>query len=195
VSLRLDALNVARVSTRAYVGPHCTHQDRNRRRSEVNDALNYNSVARMRPVPADSHLLKVRRMGRDYRFGDFGLYLGLHEGRYTVALQSVLVADIIGCRPCFTTIIIATYGRTPRARIKMVRVVAIAAIVPSKAPGLCPRRHQRPRPRRNLLSSFGDTPVWPRPCVSFPSRGVVSRSCSGFLPSASPYFRQCQGLR
>jgi hypothetical protein len=56
----------------------------------------------------------------------------LHEGRYTVALQSVLVADIIGYRPCFTTIIIATYGRTPRARIKMVRVVAIAAIVPSQ---------------------------------------------------------------
>ena len=50
----------------------------------------------------DSYLLKVRRMGRDYPFGDdiqdgdFGLYLGLHEGRYTVALQSVLVADIIG---------------------------------------------------------------------------------------------------
>jgi hypothetical protein len=50
----------------------------------------------------DSHLLKVRRMGKDYPFGDdirdgdFGLYLGSHEGRYTVALQSVLVADIIG---------------------------------------------------------------------------------------------------
>ena len=50
----------------------------------------------------DSHLLKVRRIGRDYPFGDeirdgdFGLYLGLHDGRYTVALQSILVADIIG---------------------------------------------------------------------------------------------------
>ena len=50
----------------------------------------------------DSHLLKVRRMGRDYPFGDdiqdgdFGLYLGSHEGRYTVAVQSILVADIIG---------------------------------------------------------------------------------------------------
>jgi len=50
----------------------------------------------------DSYLLKVRRIGRDYPFGDdirdgdFGLYLGLHKGRYTVALQSVLVADIIG---------------------------------------------------------------------------------------------------
>ena len=50
----------------------------------------------------DSYLLKVRRIGRDYPFGDdirdgdFGLYLGLHEGRYTVAVQSILVADIIG---------------------------------------------------------------------------------------------------
>jgi hypothetical protein len=50
----------------------------------------------------NSHLLKVRRIGRNYPFGDdiqdgdFGLYLGLHDGHYTVALQSVLVADIIG---------------------------------------------------------------------------------------------------
>jgi len=50
----------------------------------------------------DSLLLKVRRIGRDYPFGDdirdgdFGLYLGLHEGRYTVAVQSILAADIIG---------------------------------------------------------------------------------------------------
>ena len=50
----------------------------------------------------DSYLLKVRRIGRDYPFGDdiqdgdFGLYLGSHEGRFTVAVQSILVADIIG---------------------------------------------------------------------------------------------------
>lgn len=50
----------------------------------------------------DSYLLKVRRIGRDYpcgddiRDGDFGLYLGPREGRYTVALQSVLGAEIIG---------------------------------------------------------------------------------------------------
>jgi hypothetical protein len=50
----------------------------------------------------DSFLLKVRRIGRDYPFGDdiqdgdFGLYLGRHEGAYTVALQSILGAEIIG---------------------------------------------------------------------------------------------------
>lgn len=50
----------------------------------------------------DSFLLKVRRIGRNYPFGDdiqdgdFGLYLGLHEGAYTVALQSILGAEIIG---------------------------------------------------------------------------------------------------
>ena len=50
----------------------------------------------------DSFRLKVRRIGRDYPFGDdiqdgdFGLYLGLHDGAYMVAMQSILVADIIG---------------------------------------------------------------------------------------------------
>ena len=50
----------------------------------------------------DSFLLKVRRIGRDYPFGDdvqdgdFGLYLGPHEGAYTVALQSIFGAEIIG---------------------------------------------------------------------------------------------------
>jgi len=52
---------------------------------------------------ADSCWLKVRRIGRDYPFGDdvkdgdFGLYLGQHEGEYVVALQSILPGDIIGC--------------------------------------------------------------------------------------------------
>ena len=50
----------------------------------------------------DSYLLKVRRIGRDYPFGndiqdgDFGLYLGLHEGAYVVAIQAVFPAEIIG---------------------------------------------------------------------------------------------------
>jgi hypothetical protein len=51
----------------------------------------------------DSYLLKVRRIGRDYRCsddvrdGDFGIYLGRHDGGYFVALQSIFPADIIGC--------------------------------------------------------------------------------------------------
>ena len=50
----------------------------------------------------DSNLLKVRRVGRDYpcgdgvRDGDFGLYLGRHDGGYVVALQAIFPADIIG---------------------------------------------------------------------------------------------------
>ena len=50
----------------------------------------------------DSYRLKVRRIGRDYPFGDdvrdgdFGLYLGLHEGAHIVAIQSVFPAEIIG---------------------------------------------------------------------------------------------------
>ena len=50
----------------------------------------------------DSYLLKVRRIGRNYPFGndiqdgDFGLYLGLHEGAYVVAIQAVFPAEIIG---------------------------------------------------------------------------------------------------
>jgi hypothetical protein len=50
----------------------------------------------------DSHLLKVRRIGRDYpcgddvQDGDFGLYLGHHDDGYVVALQSILPGDIIG---------------------------------------------------------------------------------------------------
>jgi hypothetical protein len=50
----------------------------------------------------DSYRLKVRRIGRNYPFGkdirdgDFGVYLGPHEGSYWVALQSVLSAEIIG---------------------------------------------------------------------------------------------------
>ena len=51
----------------------------------------------------DSCLLKVRRIGRDYpcgddvRDGDFGIYLGHHDGGYVVALQAIFPADIIGC--------------------------------------------------------------------------------------------------
>ena len=51
----------------------------------------------------DSYLLKMRRIGRDYpcgddvRDGDFGIYLGRHEGGYFVALQAIFPADIIGC--------------------------------------------------------------------------------------------------
>jgi hypothetical protein len=50
----------------------------------------------------DSYLLKVRRIGRNYPFGDdvqdgdFGMYLGRHDGGYVIALQSILPADIIG---------------------------------------------------------------------------------------------------
>ena len=50
----------------------------------------------------DSYLLKVRRIGRDYPFGDdmrdgdFGLYLGLHEDAYVVAIQSIFPVEIIG---------------------------------------------------------------------------------------------------
>ena len=50
----------------------------------------------------DSYLLKVRRIGRDYpcgddvRNGDFGIYLGRHDGGYLVALQAILPPDIIG---------------------------------------------------------------------------------------------------
>jgi hypothetical protein len=50
----------------------------------------------------DSYLLKVRRIGRDFpcgddvQDGDFGLYLGCHDGGYTVARQGILPADIIG---------------------------------------------------------------------------------------------------
>ena len=51
---------------------------------------------------ADSYWLKVRRIGRNYpcgddvRDGDFGIYLGLHDEGYLVALQAILPADIIG---------------------------------------------------------------------------------------------------
>jgi hypothetical protein len=51
---------------------------------------------------ADSHWLKVRRIGRNYPFGndvrdgDFGIYLGLHDEGYLVALQAIFPADIIG---------------------------------------------------------------------------------------------------
>jgi len=31
------------------------------------------------------------------RDGDFGIYLGRHDGGYFVALQSIFPADIIGC--------------------------------------------------------------------------------------------------
>ncbi len=50
----------------------------------------------------DSYLLKVRRIGRDYPFGndiqdgDFGIFLGLHDEGYLVALQTLLPGDIIG---------------------------------------------------------------------------------------------------
>jgi len=51
---------------------------------------------------ADSYLLKVRRIGRNYPFGgdivdgDFGLFLGRHRGTCVVAIQSVFPGDIIG---------------------------------------------------------------------------------------------------
>jgi len=51
----------------------------------------------------DSHLLKVRRIGRHYpcgddvQDGDFGIYLGRHEDGYFVALQAVFPPGIIGC--------------------------------------------------------------------------------------------------
>ena len=51
----------------------------------------------------DSHLLKVRRIGRNYpcgedvRDGDFGYYLGCHEGGFVVALQAIFPDVIIGC--------------------------------------------------------------------------------------------------
>jgi len=51
---------------------------------------------------ADSHLLKLRRIGRDYPFGndvrdgDFGIYLGVHDAAYLVAIQAVLPPAIIG---------------------------------------------------------------------------------------------------
>jgi hypothetical protein len=51
----------------------------------------------------DSYLLKVRRIGRDYpcgddvRDGDFGIYLGRHDGGYFVALQAIFPPDLIGC--------------------------------------------------------------------------------------------------
>ena len=51
----------------------------------------------------DSYLLKVRRIGRDYPFGDdvrdgdFGLYVGLHEDAHVVAIQAIFPAEIIGC--------------------------------------------------------------------------------------------------
>ncbi len=50
----------------------------------------------------DSYQLKVRRIGRDYPFGDdvrdgdFGIYLGLHDEGYLVALQTLLPGNIIG---------------------------------------------------------------------------------------------------
>jgi hypothetical protein len=50
----------------------------------------------------DSYLLKVRRIGRNYPFGDdvqdgdFGIYLGLHDEGYLVALQAKFPPDIIG---------------------------------------------------------------------------------------------------
>jgi hypothetical protein len=51
----------------------------------------------------DSYLLKVRRIGREYpcgddvRDGDFGIYLGRHDGGYFVALQAIFPPDLIGC--------------------------------------------------------------------------------------------------
>lgn len=50
----------------------------------------------------DSHLLKVRRIGRDYpcgddvRDGDFGFYLGRHDRGYFVALQAIFPPSTIG---------------------------------------------------------------------------------------------------
>jgi len=50
----------------------------------------------------DSYMLKVRRIGRDYpcggdvQDGDFGFYLGFHEGSFVVALQAIFPPRIIG---------------------------------------------------------------------------------------------------
>ena len=50
----------------------------------------------------DSYRLKVRRIGRDYPFGDdvrdgdFGICLGLHDEGYLVALQRIFFGEIIG---------------------------------------------------------------------------------------------------
>ena len=50
----------------------------------------------------DSHLLKVRRIGRDYPGGDdvcdgdFGFYLGRHDGGYFVAHQAIFPPATIG---------------------------------------------------------------------------------------------------
>ncbi len=44
----------------------------------------------------DSYRLKVRRIGRDYPFGDFGIFLGLHDEGYLVALQLIFIGEIIG---------------------------------------------------------------------------------------------------
>ena len=50
----------------------------------------------------DTYRLKVRRIGRNYPFGsdiqdgDFGIFLGLHDEGYLVALQTLLPGDIIG---------------------------------------------------------------------------------------------------
>lgn len=50
----------------------------------------------------DSFLLKVRRIGRHYpcgddvRDGDFGIYLGRHDGDFLVALQAIFPPDVIG---------------------------------------------------------------------------------------------------
>ena len=47
----------------------------------------------------DSYRLKVRRIGRDYPFGDdvrdgdFGIYLGLHDEGYLVALQRIFIGE------------------------------------------------------------------------------------------------------
>ena len=57
----------------------------------------------------DSYLLKVRRIGRDYpcgddvRDGDFGIYLGRHDGGFLVALQAIFPPDVIGYEQ-FTTL-------------------------------------------------------------------------------------------
>jgi hypothetical protein len=66
-------------------------------------------TGRLKPRPsradfgeADSYWLKVRRVGRNYPFGDdvrdgdFGIYLGLHDEGYLVALQAMFPPDIIG---------------------------------------------------------------------------------------------------
>jgi hypothetical protein len=50
----------------------------------------------------DSYRLKVRRIGRNYPFGsdiqdgDFGIFLGLHDEGYLVALQTLVPGNIIG---------------------------------------------------------------------------------------------------